>query len=168
MQHSIRENNFAFIDGQNLYLGTLKGHSFKIDYNKFRKYLSDKYHVSRAYIFLGYLNGMEPLYKSLQEVGYIVIHKPILKKSENGNNTIKGNIDTDLVMHCMVELPNFEKAVIITSDGDFLCLLDFLHNKSKLKKLIIPNSNRYSALLRKHAEYMAMISHIQDKVKLEI
>ena len=167
MQHSIRENNFAFIDGQNLYLGTTKGHNFKLDYAKFRNYLQNKYHVSRAYIFLGYMNGMEPLYKFLQEVGYIVIHKPTLEMEEDGRTVIKGNIDADLVMHCMVELPNFEKAVIITSDGDFVCLLDLLCQQRKLKKLLIPNAYRYSALLRKYAEHMAMISHVKDKIALE-
>lgn len=167
MQHGLSENNFAFIDGQNLYMGTIKGHNFKIDYTKFRLYLENKYQVTRAYIFLGYLNGMEPLYKFLQETGYIVIHKPTIETEEDGRVVIKGNIDTDLVLHCMLELPNFEKAVIVTSDGDFVCLLDLLTQQRKLKKLLIPNANRYSALLRKYAEHMAMINHIQDKVMLE-
>lgn len=167
MQHGVNENNFAFIDGQNLYLGTVKGHNFKIDYSKFRNYLENKYHVKRAYIFLGYLNGMESLYKFLQEAGYIVIHKPTVEVEEEGKKVVKGNIDADLVMHCMMELPNFEKAVIITSDGDFVCLLDLLAQKRKLKKLLIPNANRYSALLRKYADYMAMIHHVQDKIILE-
>jgi hypothetical protein len=52
-----KENNLAFIDGQNLYMGTAKREikPWKIDLARFRIYLEKKYNVSKAYYFLGYV-----------------------------------------------------------------------------------------------------------------
>lgn len=44
--------NLAFIDGQNLHLGT-KEEGWKVDLGKFRIYLNDKYKVKEAYYYLG-------------------------------------------------------------------------------------------------------------------
>lgn len=74
------------------------------------------------------------------------------------NGKIKGNVDAELVLHSMIELPNYEKAVIVSGDGDFHCLLEHLDKIDRLRKLIIPNRNKYSSLLRgfvrKHAVFM--------------
>ncbi len=45
-------NNLAFIDGQNLYMGTnSENPSWEVNLLKFRVYLKDKYKVSKAYYF---------------------------------------------------------------------------------------------------------------------
>lgn len=46
----LKENNLAFIDGQNLHIGIMQN-NWKIDHNRFRIYLKDKYHISEAYYF---------------------------------------------------------------------------------------------------------------------
>jgi hypothetical protein len=43
----MKENNFCFIDGQNLNLGT----PYSLDFQKLRTYLKDKYKVTKAYYF---------------------------------------------------------------------------------------------------------------------
>ncbi|MFA6999532.1 MAG: hypothetical protein WC241_00260 [Candidatus Paceibacterota bacterium] len=48
----LKENNIAFIDGQNLYLGT-KQDDWNVDLSKLRIYLKDKYKVKEAYYFFG-------------------------------------------------------------------------------------------------------------------
>ena len=69
------KNNIAFIDGQNLHLGTTES-KWKIDHYKFRIYLKDKYHVSEAYYFLGYIKEeQQDLYNNLQKAGFIVLFK---------------------------------------------------------------------------------------------
>ncbi len=66
------KNNYAFIDGQNLHLGTMED-NWKVDLKKFKVYLKDKYKVTNAYYFLGYLSEEQnELYLSLQEAGFIV------------------------------------------------------------------------------------------------
>ena len=48
------------------------GLSWKMDYKRFRVYLRDKYHIERAYYFIGF-EYQNPLYQNLQEAGFILI-----------------------------------------------------------------------------------------------
>lgn len=139
--------NFAFIDSQNLNLA-IKEQGWNLDFKKFRIFLKDKFRVSQAFIFIGHVSGNERLYTSLQKYGYIVIHKPTLKQK---NGEIKGNCDAELVLHAMIEYENYDKAIIVSGDGDFHCLAEYLEEQGKLERLVIPNKNKYSSLLRKFA-----------------
>jgi uncharacterized LabA/DUF88 family protein len=118
-----QENNYAFIDGQNLYLG-VKGLGWKLDYKKFRVYLGEKYAIKKAYIFVGYLSSNQPLYTFLQDAGYILVFKPVMYNKEG---EVKGNVDADVVLHTMFEHENYEQAFIISSDGDFYSLVRYLY-----------------------------------------
>jgi uncharacterized LabA/DUF88 family protein len=157
----LKENNFAFIDGQNLYL-SIKSLGWKIDYDKLRKYLNDKYKVSKAFMFLGYLASNEDLYTSLQKSGYLCVFKPTLVYK---NGETKGNCDAELVLHTMLEIDNFDRAVLVTGDGDFHCLVKHLIKRDKLRKLLIPNQTSYSALLKRFSsEYLAFVSDLGKKI----
>lgn len=137
-------NNYAFIDSQNLNLA-IRDQGWALDFGRFRKYLADKYGVSRAFLFIGYVPTNETLYTTLQQQGYILIFKPTLILKDG---KVKGNVDAELVLHTMIEFPNYDKAVIVSGDGDFHCLIKYLRNCGKLEKLIIPNHHKYSSLLR--------------------
>ena len=130
----LKENNYAFIDSQNLNLG-IKNLGWKLSFKKFRIYLKDKYKVSRAYLFIGYIPSNQSLYSSLQEIGYILIFKPTLP-DERGD--VKGNVDADLVLQAMIDYKKYNKAVIVTSDGDFYSLVKYLYKNKKLKFVISP------------------------------
>ncbi len=145
---NLRENNFAFIDGQNLYLGT-KGDKWSIDLTKFRKYLSDKYHVTEAYYFLGFVNEENnDLYSEIQKAGFILHFR------EHNTNMLgkkKGNVDTDVVFEIMKNLLDnrtMDEIVLVSGDGDYKQLVDYLIKKEKLKKLLFP-TKRYSSLYKK-------------------
>lgn len=139
-------NNFAFIDSQNLNLG-VRSQGWQLDWSKFRQYLRNKYNVTKAYLFIGHLDGNESLYAFLQESGFILIFKPTLEHKENGNIVIKGNVDAELVLHTMIQYQNFNKAVIVSGDGDFYCLVEYLDLHEKLLKIMAPTKH-YSSLLR--------------------
>jgi len=138
---------FAFIDSNNLHLGVLS-QGWKLDWRKFRQYLRNKYNVNKAYLFIGQVAGNEALYAFLQESGYILIFKPTLERQQQDKVKIKGNVDAELVLHAMIQYKNYDKAVIITGDGDFHCLMEYLEEKGKLLKILAP-TNHYSSLLRK-------------------
>ena len=139
------ENNFAFIDSQNLYL-SIKSQGWKIDFKKFRVYLKDKFKVTQAYLFMGYIKENQRMYEQLQKNGYTLVFKPTLIYKDG---TTKGNCDAELVLHAMIKYPVFDKAVIVSGDGDFFCLAEYLRENDKLKSILIPDQNRYSALLKK-------------------
>lgn len=156
-----KENNHAFIDSQNLNL-SIRDQGWNLDFKRFRKYLEDKYDVSRAFIFIGYIATNESLYTSLQEYGYILIFKPTLNLP---GGKPKGNIDAELVLHAMIEYPNYDKAVIVTGDGDFHCLMEYLKRQDKLRRIIIPNREKFSSLLRKFAPEMTFMNDLREKLE---
>lgn len=146
MLHAVqtRDNNFAFIDSQNVNLG-VRGAGWRLDFARFRIYLKEKYDVAKAYLFIGRIPGREHLYERLASCGYILIFKPVVMHSDG---IIKGNCDAELVLHAMIEYLNYDRAVIASGDGDFYCLADYLRGQDKLCAILIPNQHRFSALLR--------------------
>ena len=97
----------------------------------------------------------------MQEYGYVLIFKPTLSLKDG---RVKGNVDAELVLHAMIEFANYESAIIISGDGDFYCLVEYLKKQGKLLKLLIPDRHKYSALLRKFASDMAFISDLREKM----
>ena len=138
---------YAFIDSQNLNLG-IKSQKWILDWRKFIQYLRSKYDVRKAYLFIGQVPGNESLYAKLQEAGFILIFKPTLEYHRNGKIKVKGNVDAELVLHSMIQYRNYYKAIIVSGDGDFYCLVEYLYKRGKLLKVLTP-TRHYSALLRK-------------------
>jgi uncharacterized LabA/DUF88 family protein len=157
---------FAFIDGQNLRMGVrLEG--WEMDYRKFRLYLKNKYNVSRAYLFIGQVPGNESMYRRFQEMGYILVFKPTMPIRKDGKTTIKGNVDAELVLHASaVVYDDYDKAIIVTNDGDFFCLVEYLEKKGKLLKLLAPNKH-YSGLLRRFDRYIIRLDNMRRSLEIK-
>lgn len=168
-----KQKVFAFIDSQNLNLGTSKNiyknkkliyKGWKLDFKKFRQYLKDKFKANKAFLFIGYIDQNKHLYKNLKSYGYELVYKPTVKDS-NGN--LKGNVDAELVLHAAaIEYSHYDKAVIVSGDGDFRCLHEYLEKQKKLKNIIIPNTKSESSLLKKFQKYKTFL--IYEKYKLEL
>lgn len=158
---------YAFIDSQNLNLG-VRGQGWKLDWRKFRQYLRNKYNVAQAYLFIGQVKGNEQLYTFLKESGYTLILKPTLEHVEKGKTIIKGNVDAELVLHSMIQYNNYSKAIIVSGDGDFRCLVDYLEEKEKLLKILAPTMH-YSSLLRKfnNKNYIIRIDLLRSSLELK-
>lgn len=142
---------YAFIDSQNLNVGVLN-QGGKLDFRKFRQYLKLKHNVTKAFLFIGYVEENKVLYDYLKRSGYICVFKKIIEYKDK-DITVKGNIDADLVLHAMIEYPRYDKAIIVSGDGDFYPLIEYLEKKNKLLKVITPNK-RYSSLLLKFMPYI--------------
>lgn len=160
---SRRKNNFAFIDSQNLNL-SIQSLGWKLDFAKFYIYLKDKYKIEKVFLFIGYVSGNEGLYTSLQKIGYILVFKPTLEYKRKGLKYTKGNVDAELVLHTMIEYQNYKKAVIISGDGDFYCLIEYLAKQKKLAHIFIPNPKKYSSLLRKFRKYFIYLNELNKKL----
>lgn len=167
-----KELIYAFIDSQNLNLSVsndlrdkitkkifYKG--WKLDFKKFYVYLEQKYEVKKAFLFIGYKKEYELLYSSLKKWGYHLIFKPTL---DHAGKT-KGNVDAELVLHSMIEFNNYNKAIIVSGDGDFHCLIEYLEGKNKLFRILAPNEFSYSSLLRKFNRKIAFISRLKSKLE---
>ncbi len=156
-----KENNFAFIDSQNLNL-SIRSQGWELDFGRFRKYLSDKYNITKAFLCIGYVKGNESMYKNLQNQDYILVFKPTLYLP---NGKVKGNVDAELVLHAMLEYDNYDKALIVSNDGDFHCLVEYFVQENKLLKLLIPDKKNYSSLLRKYMKYIKFMNNLKRKLE---
>jgi len=155
-------SNYAFIDSQNLNLA-IRDQGWTLDFGRFRVYLADKYAVGKAFLCIGYLPTNQQLYTSLQKQGYILVFKPTMQLPDG---RVKGNVDAELVLHAMIEYPHYDKAIIVTGDGDFHCLVKYLKAQGKLGRLLVPNQFRFSSLLREFApEYLDFMNNLRGKLE---
>ena len=161
--------NIAYIDGQNLYLGT-KEIGLAIDFKRFRTYLRDKYHIEEAYYFFGFLREDEnALYTNLQKAGFIVVFK---EHSSLLLGKKKGNVDSDIIfeiMKRMIEGEEKEKFLLISGDGDYIKLINFLIEKDRFVKILFPNkkfaSSLYKRFTRKYFDYIGNIRILIEYTK---
>lgn len=153
------KSNYAFIDSQNLNL-SIREMGWPLDHKRFRAYLKDNFNVSKAYIFVGFIEGHEDLYNTLEAAGFVCVYKPTI---EHKDGTTKGNCDAELVLQAMIDYKKYDKAIVISGDGDFQCLVKYLIEQDKLLKLIIPNRNKYSALYKE--ELFEPYLHFMNNLK---
>ncbi len=154
--------NIAYIDNTNLYKGS-EAEGFKVDYIKFRQYLKNKHGVKMAYMFIDFVLGNEEMYKRFQEWGYTLIFKPTIPSG----NGIKGNCDAELVLQATSDFyeNKFDNAILVSSDGDFACLVKFLIKKNKFGFLLSPReSKKCSSLLKKIGTKIVFLPQIKEKI----
>lgn len=163
MKKKKKEIIYAFIDSQNLNLG-VRSQDWRLDFKKFYIYLKDKLHVKKAFLFIGYMEEYRSLYQSLRKSGYEIIFKPAIRY---GRKSIKGNVDADLVLHAAkIQYSKYNKAVVVTGDGDFYCLLEDMVKEKRLSRLVIPSRRSQSRLLRKFEKYKLFVNGLRTKVEL--
>ena len=143
-----KARNYAYIDSQNLHLGIIKL-DWKLDYKKFRVYLREKYCVEKAYVFIGFVALNQKLYDKLQEAGFVLKFKPTIPDTDG---KIKGNVDADLVLQAIIDITDYEQAIIVSSDGDFYSLIKYLLEKGKLMVVMSPDEKHCSVLLKQTAK----------------
>ena len=146
-----------YIDGNNLYRGA-KELGFALDYKKFRGWLRQKYNPANIYLFIGLVPSRIKFYAYLQECGFILV----FKQTVSVGGTVKGNCDAELVLKTVSDFytKTFEKTILITGDGDFGCLVEFLKQKSVLDCVVVPDKEKCSILLRnKNVELTFLNDH---------
>jgi uncharacterized LabA/DUF88 family protein len=176
---------YAFIDSQNLNLSTQKW-GWKMDWRKFRQFLADKYGVTKAFMFIGYIPENEPMYEQMHDLGFMVVLKPTFDMTrpqpgmnpdtvaeqgkpgqkpaeEEEKKPVKGNIDAELVLWAMKELSNYDKAIIVSGDGDFYSLVEYLEEKKRLLHLLAPTGH-YSNLYNKYDKYVVRLDQFRREL----
>ena len=130
---------------------------WQLDYLKFRLYLTHRYNVAKVLLFMGLIPANFGLYDQLRAWGYTIIFKPTIRYSRYGISGYKGNVDVDLTVHAAaIEFGNYDQAIIVSSDGDFLCLHRYLHSKQKLRAVMVPGPD-YSRLLEDFSDQLVRI-----------
>jgi uncharacterized LabA/DUF88 family protein len=178
MMINMKQNKsvYAFIDSQNLNVSVQK-FGWKMDWRKLRIFLANKYGVDKAFMFIGYVPEFENLYEQMHGLGYGVVLKPTFdmsrprqdaneagnEKPEEDKKPVKGNIDADLVLYAMKEFNNYDKAILVSGDGDFYSLVEYLEEQGKLLHILAP-SGHYSQLYNQFEKYVIRL----DQYKKEL
>lgn len=170
--HSEYDIIYAFIDVQNLHLGTSKDkfkdgkviyHGWRVDLKRFRVYLKDKLRVKEAFMFLGYISKYKKMYTAFERYGF----KLVFRKTVQHHGVYKGNVDTEMVLYASnIEYNNYDRAVFVSGDGDFLSLYRFLESKNKLERLLIPNRLSDSSLLHQFYKKKIYLNDLRPVLEL--
>ncbi len=147
-------NNYAFIDGQNLHIGT-KVSGWFVDYKKFQIYLRDKYLVNKIFYFWGYYKKEnQKIYEKLKKLDYVQIFK---EHNIDSISNKKGNIDSNLIFEVMkkvVSKENFNKIILVSGDGDYKKMVNYLRQRNKFEKILFPSNKSASSLYEKFGSEM--------------
>ena len=162
---------------------------WKLDWRKFRKFLETEYNVTNAFMFIGYMAENEQLYEYMHELGFLIVLKPTLDittihpeeqtaaeiasqtpdekakrdADERDKPAVKGNIDADLVLYAMKEFPNYDQAIIVSGDGDFFGLAEYLDQQGKLANILTP-SWQYSSLLKSFESKIVRLDQLRKQL----
>src|SRR3989338_3945773 len=170
MDKESKNKNYAFIDGQNLYMATTKRgiDPWVVDLKRFRIYLSEKYNVVNAFYHLGYVqdtSNAQEIYEKIQSAGFLLVFR---QHSEAMIGNKKGNVDSDIIFSIMKRLykkEDFEKIVLVSGDGDYKNLVDFLIEENRFKKLLFPDGKRASSLYKKiGSEYYDNLENLKSYI----
>ena len=164
-------SNQAFIDAQNLYFSTTNAKvAWSIDLFRFRTYLREKYHVDKAYYFIGAYNiKFQKLYKKITAAEFIIVFR---EHDPEQNSHKKGNVDTDIVFSIMKKIAEHEKLnkiILVSGDGDYFRTVQYLAKKNKLEKILAPNKESFSTLYTRKlsdTSYLFLDDH-EIKKKIE-
>lgn len=159
---TLKESNFAYIDGANLHKGILDL-GWQLDYARFRVWLTEKYGVKRAYLFIGLVPKYKDMYTRLQEAGFTLVFK---ETTFDDQGRIKGNCDADLVLQATRDFyeKHFEQAILVSSDGDYASLVKFLYENNKLQAILSP-SNKCSILLKRTNAPISYLSEQKSRLQ---
>jgi len=156
-----KEKNIAFIDAQNLHLWT-STENWKVDFKRFRIYLKDKFNVDEAYFFLWFLDeNQQGMYRNIQKAWFIIEFREHSSKLKGKK---KWNVDVDIVFEVMkriIEEKDFDKIVLVSGDGDYIKLVNYLIKKDLFKKILFPN-RQFSSLYRKLQDHYGVNLSLKD------
>ena len=155
-----RPYNIAFIDGANLHF-TYEESPWQVDYQKLRIYLKKKLNVNVAYYFIGETKQYKDIYTKLETYDYTIkLKTPSPYKDEAEYcphcaklitpeiQRYKSDVDSYMTLQILLDIDVFDKAILITSDGDFDVLAKRLFQRDKLGMVFAPCKDKCSWLLR--------------------
>lgn len=151
--------NIAYIDAIKLDKSLRVRLKWRLDYKRFRVWLKEKYNVYCAYVFIGLIPKHKDIYTHLQGCGFELVFKDVIY----AEGVAKGNCDSDLLMKASSDFyeGDLNKAVIVTSDGDYAPLIKLLFGRGRLETILSPSTSDKCSILLKRTG--APIAYINDQ-----
>lgn len=130
----------VFIDVQNIYLTTKQVFGDgRVNFETLRNYLCDR---DDATVTMNAFTCYDPnnqeqmrFMNALGLLGYRVITKPIRRLPDGG---VKANMDLEMALEVLSQSEILDEIILVTGDGDFKALIDYLARKGKVVRVIGP------------------------------
>jgi len=126
---------YAFVDAANMIYRNQYVHSWTIDLKKLLTYLQHRYGVSRTLYYGGIDNRNRTqvqLYGKLAMWGYELRLNPVKRfVNDKGEWYLKADVDARMAFEAMKLQSEYDRAVLLTGDGDFFWLLEYLLQKKE-------------------------------------
>lgn len=185
----LTNKTYIFIDSANLIFGAKATGKWKVDFSKLFKYLKNKYQTNKIFYYTGFKPKSSDIQKikKLETIGYIVKSKPlkfinqksIIQKNQcpkckynwdkiiNKPPLVKANCDVDLTLDVLQHQSLFDQIIVLSGDGDFLVLYQYLESIGKKVK-IISESKLTAKSIRSHfgqtfTDLLSIKKHIEIK-----
>ncbi len=150
VKNSSVDNTYAFIDASNIIYGA-KDEGWLLDQQKLFKYLKSKFNISKAFFYFGKDSKNVKQAKFLEVLtnfGFTLRVKEIKRYYKK----TKANCDVDLTMDMLILKEKYTRAIVLSGDGDFLPLFEYLSSKEKKNITIIAFSKKTSKDIKRFAK----------------
>ena len=157
---------FAFIDASNIIYGAAD-HGWKMDFVKLHSYLRIRFKVDRIYYYAGLdKDNLKQIqfYEKLQEFGYTLRLVPV-KVFKDGKK--KADIDSRMTFEMMKYFAKYDNAVVLSGDGNYYWVLEYLLLNKKSVKLIAHTKSTARELKKLFGEKFTDLSRIKNKIEFK-
>ena len=120
---------YAFIDASNIIYGA-RTEGWLIDQKKLFNYLKTKFKTSKTFFYFGKDDANKKqlgFLKKLESFGFTLRVKQI----KRFGNRQKANCDVDLTLDMVLLKEKYDRAIVLTGDGDFLPLFEYLKKEKR-------------------------------------
>ena len=164
------------------YFGGVEIHDFKYDYQandtvplknllkhlvQFLRNEGKRLNEAQLLLISKHLQRVK-FYLKLEEFGYSLILKPVkLYNQDDGTTKRKANCDVDMAFYLMKERDNFERAVVLSGDGDFLPVLKYLKKIGK-EVIMLGRGERTAKEIKQFAgDNFRDFEYLRERLKME-
>lgn len=124
-----------FIDGGNLYHAA-KSLGFKVDFLRLKEYFCSAETLYKAFYYTAYDPSEGFIIKIIDWLkynGFTVVTKEVKRIA---NAFIKGNMDVELTVDMLLNMDNYDRAILFSGDGDFTRCVSVLQKRNKIVHVV--------------------------------
>lgn len=159
----------VFIDAANI-IHCHKDIGWKVDFKKLKKYFEQKCNLVAIYYYSAYLEEsprQQSFFEMLSRKGFIMRLKKLKRIVESdGSIRLKGNCDTDMVVDAVARMGEYDTAVIMSGDSDFVSLVNLLQGQAK-RVIVVSTRWHIAKDLVQVADFYFDLKKFQEPWKLE-
>ena len=158
----------VYIDGANIFYAQ-KHLGWFVNWKKLQTLLKGKFEIleSRYYTGIKIDDGKMKKYLSyLNHIGYKTITKPLkIIKDRKGLVAYKSNCDIEIAIDMLLDVNDYDIAVVLSGDSDFVYLVKILQKQFQKKVWVISSKRTMSWEMKLSADKYIFLEELKNKLK---